>query len=128
MNIAYDKYSPILDYKALNKEFNQRSLVKLSKYFLPEDKVGILNLNKGERFPIYDLIGNKHNIYARLVFDWVDKKNLSNNNTNYLKSNFDYLLLHEDNYKTPLKIEEFLFFDNVESYFIYRNKQKYFPK
>jgi len=128
MNIAYDKYSPILDYIALNQEFNQRPLVKLSKYFLSEDKVGILNLNKGERFPIYDLFGNKHNIYARLVFDWVDKKNLSNNNTNYLKSNFDYLLLHKSNYKTPLKIEEFLFFENVENYFIYRNKQKYFTK
>ena len=78
MNISYDKYSPVLNYIELNQQFNQQPLVKLSKYLSPEDRVGFLNLKKGERIPIYDLFGNKHNIHARLVFDWVDKKNLSN--------------------------------------------------
>ncbi len=58
MNIVYDKYSPILDYVALNQEFNQRPIIKLAKYFLPEDKVGVLNLNKRHRFPVYDVLGN----------------------------------------------------------------------
>ena len=57
MNITYDKYSPILNYLEFNQKFNQLPLVKLSKYFLPEDKVGFLNLTKGERIPIYDLFG-----------------------------------------------------------------------
>ena len=41
----------------------------------------------------------------RLVFDWVDKKNLSIYNTKDLKSNFDYLLLHKSENTPFLKIE-----------------------
>ena len=128
MNIVYDKYSPILNYIELNQQFNQQPLVKLSKYFLPEDRVGFLNLKKGKRIPIYDLFGNKHNIYARLVFDWVDKKNLSGKNKNDLKSNFDYLLLHKSEDSPPLKIEEFSIVKNSDNYLIYQNRQKYFTK
>ena len=125
MNITYDKYSPILNYLEFKQKFNQSPLVKLSKYFLPEDKVGFLNLTKGERIPIYDLFGNKHNVHARLVFDWVEKKNLDNLNTKDLKNNFDYLLYKNED-KIPLKIRDFLFVENIDNYLIYRNKQKYF--
>ncbi len=127
MNIAYDQYSPILNYSEVNQKFNQKPLVKLSKYFSPEDKVGFLNLIKGERISIYDLFGNKHNIHARLVFDWVDKKNLGNHNKKYLTNNFDYLL-HESEDKIPLKIEHFSFVENIDNYAIYQNKQRYFTK
>ena len=119
------KYSPFLNYSEFNQKFNQLPLVKLSKYFLPEDKVGFLNLTKGERIPIYDLFGKKHNVHARIVFDWVDKKNLGNLNTKDLKNNFDYLL-HKSEDKIPLKIGDFLFIENIDNYLIYRNKQKYF--
>ena len=112
----------------MNQQFNQQPLVKLSKYFLPEDRVGFLNLKKGKRIPIYDLFGNKHNIYARLVFDWVDKKNLSGKNKNDLKSNFDYLLLHKSEDSPTLKIEEFSIVKNSDNYLIYQNRQKYFTK
>ena len=127
MNIAYDQYSPILNYSEVNQKFNQKPLVKLSKYFSPEDKVGFLNLIKGKRISIYDLFGNKHNIHARLVFDWVDKKNLGNHNKKYLTNNFDYLL-HESEDKIPLEIEHFSFVENIDNYAIYHNKQKYFTK
>ena len=128
MNISYDKYSPVLNYVELNQQFNQQPLVKLSKYLSPEDRVGFLNLKKGERIPIYDLFGNKHNIHARLVFDWVDKKNLRIHNTKDLKSNFDYLLLHKSDNTPFLKIDEFLFVENFDDYLVYRNKKKYFTK
>ncbi len=127
MNIAYDKYSPIFNYFKFNAQVNQKPLVKLSNYFLTEDKVGFLNLKKGERIPIYDLFGDKHNIHARLVFDWIDKKNLSNPKTKDLKNNFDYLL-HKSENKIPLKIRGFSFVKNIDNYLVYRNKQKHFKK
>ena len=124
MNIAYDRYSPILDYKEINQKHDQQSLVKLSKYFLPKDKVGFLNFIEGHRIPIYDLFGNKHNIHARLVFDWVDKKDLRDHNKKDLKGNFDYLLVYNNENKIPLSIEGFSFIENFDDHFIYRNKQK----
>ena len=124
MNIVYDKYSPILDYKEINQKHDQQSLVKLSKYFLPKDKVGFLNFIEGHRIPIYDLFGNKHDIHARLVFDWVDKKDLKNLNEKDLKGNFDYLLIYNNENKIPLAIEGFSFIENFDGHFIYRNKKK----
>ena len=78
MNTTYDKHSPFKLF-SIQSKIHPLPLVKLSKYFLPEDKG--LNLTKGERIPIYDLFGNKHNVHARLVFDWIDKKHLDNLNS-----------------------------------------------
>jgi len=124
MNVTYDQYSPILNYLEFNQQFNQQPLVKLSNYFHSEDKVGFLNLIKGKRIPIYDLFGDKHNIHARLVFDWVDKRKFDNHKLKDLKNNFDYLLLQQSEDKLPLEIRGFSLVENIDNYLIYRNKQK----
>tara|TARA_B100000073_G_C23524649_1_gene489467 strand:+ start:97 stop:471 length:375 start_codon:yes stop_codon:yes gene_type:complete len=121
MNITYDKTSQILKYKEVNREYNQSVLVKLSKYFEPESRVGVLNLTDQNNFPIYDLFGSKHSIYARLVFDWNVNTNLKYIDGKELKKKYDFLILNALEHNEILKIENFLFIEKFEHYYIYQN-------
>jgi len=124
MNITYDKTSQILKYKEVNREYNQSVLVKLSKYFEPESRVGVLNLTDQNNFPIYDLFGSKHSIHARLVFDWNVNTNLKYIDGKELKKKYDFLILNALEHNEILKIENFLFIEKFEHYYIYQNLLK----
>tara|TARA_B100000401_G_C52215798_1_gene443593 strand:+ start:96 stop:470 length:375 start_codon:yes stop_codon:yes gene_type:complete len=121
MNITYDKTSQILKYKEVNRKYNQSVLVKLSKYFEPESRVGVLNLTNQNNFPIYDLFGSKHSIHARLVFDWNVNTNLKYIDGKELKKKYDFLILNALEHNEILKIENFLFIEKFEHYYMYQN-------
>ena len=120
-NIIYDKSSQILNIDELNQKYNQKTLVKLSKYFSPKDKVGYFNLIKGKRIHIYDLLGHKHYIHGRLVFDWIDKRKVITCNDKDLKLDYDYLLVSKSKSDIPSKIDGFSFIERFDNYFIYKN-------
>ena len=124
MNIIYDQASQILNYKEINRKYNQSPLVKLSKYFEPESKVGVLNLTDQNSLPIYDLFGSKHSIHARLVFDWNVNTSLRYINGKELREKYDFLILNALEHNVILKIENFLFIEKFGHYYIYQNKKK----
>ena len=124
MNIIYDQASQILDYKEVNRKYNQSSLVKLSKYFEPGSRVGVLNLTDQNNFPIYDLFGSKHSIHARLVFDWNVNTSLRYINGKELRKKYDFLILNALKHNEILKIENFLFIEKFADYYIYQNLKK----
>ena len=128
MNILYDSSSQLLNYKKINREYDQSVLPNLSKYFKQGDRVGILNLNREIRFPIYDLFGEKHAIKARLVFDWRDHINLKKLYDDELLMKFDYLILSNLDYNKISEFKNFLRIEKFDHFFIYKNKNSYTKK
>ena len=128
MNILYDSSSQLLNYKKINREYDQSVLPNLSKYFKQGDRVGILNLNREIRFPIYDLFGEKHAIKARLVFDWRDQINLKKLYDDELLMKFDYLILSNLDYNKISEFKNFLKIEKFDHFFIYKNKNSYTKK
>ena len=123
MNIIYDNSSQIMNHRKINREYDQSTLSNLSKYFKPGDRVGILNLNRETRFPIYDLLGVKHAIKARLVFDWRDNISLKNLYDDELLIGFDYLILSEFNSDKIYEFENFLNIEKFDHFFIFKKKK-----
>ena len=124
MNIKYDQASQILNYKEVNRKYNQSPFVKLSKYFEPESRVGVLNLTDQNSLPIYDLFGSKHSIHARLVFDWNVNTSLRYINGKELREKYDFLILNALEHNVILKIENFLFIEKFGHYYIYQKLKK----
>ena len=120
MNIIYDSSSQILNYKKINREYNQSVLSNLSRYFKPGDSVGILNLNRENKFPIYDLLGVKHAIKARLVFDWRENIDLKSLYDDKLLMRYDYLILSDSDGHKIYEFKNFLNIGKFNHFFIYK--------
>ena len=125
MNILYDSSSQILNYKKINREYNQSVLSNLSRYFKPGDKVGILNLNRENRFPIYDLLGVKHAIKARLLFDWRDNIDLKSLYDDVLLMRYDYLIFSDPDSDKIYEFKNFLNIEKFNHFFIYKKMNGY---